>query len=38
MNPVDALIVAVGAFCFFLVLFVLAISLVSAIDEWRGWK
>ena len=38
MNPVEALTVAVGAFCFFLALFVLAISLVSAIDEWRGWK
>jgi hypothetical protein len=38
VNPVDALIVAVGVLLSALVFVVLAIAVIEAIDERAGWK
>lgn len=38
MNPIDALIVAVGVLLSALVVIVLAIAVIDAIDERAGWK
>lgn len=38
MNPIDALIIAVGVLLSALLFIVLAIAVIEAIDERAGWK